>query len=71
MKTGQIISSSSDCGKIIDNFKYYIAITTNSELGNNAKVGDSVTLRLSGTEEEKKADIVQINEGSGKKNYNL
>ena len=66
LKTGQIISSSSDCGKIIDNFKYYIAITTNSELGNNAKVGDSVTLRLSGTEEEK-ADIVQINEGSGKK----
>ena len=66
LKTGQIISSSSDCGKIIDNFKYYIAITTNSELGNNAKVGDSVTLRLSGTEEEK-ADIVQINEGSGRK----
>lgn len=66
LKTGQIISSSSDCGKIIDNFKYYIAITTNSELGNNAKVGDSVTLRLSGTEEEK-ADIVQINEESGKK----
>lgn len=65
-KTGQIISSKNDSGKIIDNFKYYVAIVTDTELGNSAKVGDSVTLRLSGTEEEK-AKIVQINDGSGKR----
>ena len=67
LKTGQIISSSNESGKIIDNFKYYVAVVTNTELGNSAKVGDSVNLKLSGTEEEKNAKIVQINEGSGKR----
>lgn len=66
LKTGQIVSSSNESGKIIDNFKYYIAIVTNTELGNNAKVGDNVTLKLSGAEEEN-AKIVQINDGSGKR----
>lgn len=67
LKTGQIISSSNESGKIIDNFKYYVAVVTNTELGNSAKIGDSVNLKLSGTEEEKNAKIVQINEGSGKR----
>lgn len=67
LKTGQIISTSNDCGKVIDNFKYYIAVVTDNELGNKANVGDSVILKLSGEQEEEKAKIVQINEGSGKK----
>lgn len=66
LKTGQIVSTSTECGKVIDNFKYYIAVITDTELGNKAKVGDSAILKLFGTEEEN-AKIVQINEGSGKK----
>ena len=66
LKTGQIISTSTESGKIIDNFKYYIAVVTNTEFGNKAQVGDSAILKLSGTEEEN-ARIVQINEGSGKR----
>ena len=64
LKTGQIISSSNEYGKVIDNFKCYIAVVINSELAKQAKVGDKVTLRISTTEEDD-AEIVQINEGSG------
>lgn len=66
LKTGQIISTSNESGKIIDNFKYYIAVIINTELSNKAKVGDNVTLKISGAEEEN-AKVVQINEGSGKR----
>ena len=64
LKTGQIISSSTEYGKVIDNFKCYIAVIINSELAQQAKIGDKVTLRISTTEEDD-AEIVQINEGSG------
>ena len=64
LKTGQIISSSNEYGKVIDNFKCYIAVVINSELAKQAKVGDKVTLRISTTEVDD-AEIVQINEGSG------
>ena len=66
LKTGQIISTSSEYGKVIDNFKCYIAITMDSEEANSAKVGDTVQLRTS-NKEENKAKIVQINEESGKR----
>ena len=66
LNTGQIISTSNEYGKIIDNFKYYIAVIINTELSNKAKVGDNVTLKISGAEEEN-AKVVQINEGSGKR----
>ena len=46
LKTGNIVSASTECGKVIDNFKYYIAVITDTELGNKAKVGDSVILKL-------------------------
>ena len=64
LKTGQIISSSTEYGKVIDNFKCYIAVIINSELAQQAKIEDKVTLRISTTEEDE-AEIVQINEGSG------
>ena len=64
LKTGQIISTSSEYGKVIDNFKCYVAVVIDSELSKQAKVGDKVTLRISTTEEDS-AEIVQINEGSG------
>lgn len=66
LKTGKIISTSSEYGKVIDNFKCYIAVTLKSQNAMQAKVGDSVTLRISNAEEIK-AKIAQINEESGKR----
>ncbi len=66
LKTGQIISASNDGGKVIDNFKCYIAITLNSKEAMEAKVNDKVKLRIS-NEDEEDAKIIQINEESGKR----
>lgn len=51
LKTGEIIASSEQKGKIIDNFKAYIATNLNSENAKNAKIGDTVKLRLSNLDE--------------------
>lgn len=66
LKTGQIISASNECGKVIDNFKCYIAVTMNSKEAKEAKVNDTVQIRISNKEEEN-AKIIQINEESGKR----
>ena len=66
LKTGQIISASNECGKVIDNFKCYIAVTMNSKEAMEANVNDTVQIRISNKEEEK-AKIIQINEESGKR----
>ena len=66
LKTNQIISASNECGKIIDNFKCYIAVTMNSKEAMEAKTNDTVKIRIANTEEES-AKIVQINEESGKR----
>ncbi len=66
LKTGQIIGASNDSGKVIDNFKCYIAVTLDSAEAMNAKVGDTIKLRLS-NKEEIDAKIEQINEESGKR----
>lgn len=51
LKTGQIIPSSSESGKIIDNYYAYIVTVLDSEYAKNIEVGDSVRIRLpSGTE---------------------
>ena len=65
IKTGEIISTSDECGKVIDNFKCYVAVTLNSKQAREAKVNDSLKLRISN--EETKAKIVQINEENNNK----
>ena len=65
LKTGEIISTNNECGKVIDNFKCYIAVTMDSEQAMEAKVNDTLKLRISN--EESKAKIVQINENNGKR----
>lgn len=65
LKTGQIVSASNECGKVIDNFKCYIAITMGSEEALNAKVDDTVKIRISNSEEN--AKIIQINEEGEKR----
>ncbi len=47
LKTGQLISTNSECGKIIDSSKCYIATIANSEEAKNAKLEDKVNIRLS------------------------
>lgn len=66
LKTGQIISASNECGKVIDNFKCYIAVIMDSKEAMEAEVNDTVKIRISNDEEES-AKIVQINEESGKR----
>lgn len=66
LRTGKIVSTSNESGKVIDNFKCYIAITMNSKKAMEAKVGNKVQLRISNGEEEN-AEIIQINEQSGKR----
>ena len=61
LKTGQIVATSTKKGKIIDNFKYYIATSMDSEEAENAKVGQKVKLRLS-TNDEIDAKISNIKE---------
>ena len=46
VKTGQIIGTSDEKGKIIDNFKCYLACTLNSEIAKDAKIGQQVKIRL-------------------------
>lgn len=66
LKTNQIISASNECGKVIDNFKCYIAVIMNSQEAMEAQVDDKVKIRMSNNEEID-AKIIQINEESGKR----
>lgn len=59
LKTGQIVASSNEMGKIINNFNCYIVVNLNSESAKTAEVGKSVTIRLS-TLDEVDAKIVYI-----------
>lgn len=56
LKTGQIITSSNQMGKVINNYECYIATILNSSEANQATVGKKVTLRLS-TQDEVEATI--------------
>ena len=47
IKTGKIISTSQEEGKIINNFNCYLGAVLSSEASRNAKIGDSVTITLS------------------------
>ncbi len=49
LKTGQLIATNDECGKVIDSSNCYIATISNSEKAKNAKVKDSVQVRLSNT----------------------
>ena len=59
LKTGKIVATNNECGKIIDNFTCYIVTTSNSSQAKEAKVGDSVKIRIS-TNSEIDAKITNI-----------
>lgn len=66
LKTGQIVATNTKEGKVIDNFKYYIATPMESEEAINSKVGQKVKLRLS-TNDEIDAKIVSVKEEGNKR----
>lgn len=51
LKTGKMIATSDECGKVINNFKCYIATISSSENAKQAKVGDSIKVRLPNNKE--------------------
>ncbi len=60
-KTGQFVSSSSEQGKIVNNFYCYIATVLSSDNAKNANVGDIIKLRLSNNDEVS-AEIANISD---------
>lgn len=51
LKTGKIVATNEECGKIIDNFTCYIATISSSEQAKTAEIGDKVKIRLSNNAE--------------------
>lgn len=64
LKTGQIISTSTEQGKIVNNFECYIACTSKTKEAKNAKIGDKVKLTLPNSRKiDAKVNTI-INEGN-------
>lgn len=60
LKTGQMISTSKEAGKIVNNFECYIATFLESEEARNAEQGKSITLRMTdGTEIDAKIEYIK------------
>lgn len=51
LKTGKIIATNEECGKVIDNFSCYIATISSSEEAKQAEVGQDIKIRLSNNTE--------------------
>lgn len=64
LKTGQLIATNDECGKIIDSSKCYIATVSNSEEARKTQVNDKIKIRLANTKviDAKIAYISQENE---------
>ena len=47
LKTGKMVATSNECGKVIDNFSCYVVTILNSAKSKEAKVGDKVKISFS------------------------
>lgn len=63
LKTGKIVATSEECGKVIDNFYCYIATITASEEAKNAEIGQKVKVRLSNNIEVTAEIVNKVEEG--------
>jgi len=73
LKTGQVIASSNEQGKIVNNFKCNIAVLVDKEKVENLKIGKTIKIRLSnaseinakvsyiGEDDEKAIIVLEIN----------
>lgn len=66
IQTGQIIASSSDTGKIVDNFQCNIACVLDSDEARNSEVGKSIKLRLQNSDEVSAKIVYKANESDNK-----
>ena len=66
LKTGEIVATSEESGKIIDNFEAYIATSLESDFAKKIQVGDNVKLRLSNFQEVTANVDYIIEEGKSK-----
>ncbi len=66
IRTGQIIAGSANKGKIINNFKCYVACVLDSDEAKNAATGSSLKLRLQSTEEIPAKIIYKATQADGK-----
>lgn len=66
LKTGQIISTSTEQGKIVNNFECYIACTSKSSEAKKAKIGDKVKIVLPNSREVDAKVNTIINEENDK-----
>lgn len=51
LKTGKLVATSEESGKVIDNFSCYIVTVSSSEEAKNAEVGKTIKIRLSNNTE--------------------
>lgn len=51
LKTGKLVATSEESGKVIDNFSCYIVTVSSSEEAKNAQVGKTIKIRLSNNTE--------------------
>ena len=65
LETGQIVTTSNEKGKVINNYECYIATVLDSETAKESTTGKEVTLRLS-TQDEIKATISYIQKEDNK-----
>lgn len=67
LKTGKIVATNNECGKIIDNFTCYIATISDSDEAKEAKVGNKIKIRLPNNKEID-SEIAYTKQQSGDKN---
>ncbi len=65
LKTGKVVATNDECGKIIDNFSCYIATITSSEEAKQTEVGKKIKIRLSNNAEVPAEITNIINEQDG------
>ncbi len=62
LKTGKIVATNEESGKVIDNFYCYVATISSSEEAKKAQVGDKIKIRLSNNSEVEAEITNTINE---------
>ena len=67
IKTGATVPQSSERGKVVNNFICYMAVPMKAEKADGAKVGDTVTIRLSNSKEIEAKIIYIVEEQDGSK----
>ena len=66
LETGEIIASSNEGGKIIDNFKCNLACVLNSQQAKECEIGKSIKIRLSDSQEIPAKIVEKMEQSSGK-----